>query len=312
MMAQFIERACQFGEGKSLFGILSTPAKAGAGDNPAVVILNTGTAHRVGHHRMYVSLARKLAAQGYPVFRFDFAGIGDSRPSESGAPLLEANLTDIRGALDWLEADFGVRRFVLVGLCSGADYAVMYSHTDPRIVGLTLLDPYVLKTARYILDYLLFRVAKPRSILRFRPTKSRLIRAMIGSMLVSRGETGSLRHISFRGQDARATLEAIYTKNVAAGMQILVLCTGIAVAPKNTYEAQFADSFKNVDFKGQLQARFLRDCDHLFSSPSSRDQLNDLVLKWIASASFPTIGSAAEAAHTAELHRCSDDTFAPS
>jgi hypothetical protein len=32
--------------------------------------------------------------------------------------------------------------------------------------------------------------------------------------------------------------------------------------------------------------------------PSSRDKLNDLTLNWIASASFPAIGSAAEAAHT--------------
>jgi pimeloyl-ACP methyl ester carboxylesterase len=298
MTAQFVERACQFGEGQSLFGILSIPAKAGAGDNPVVVILNTGTAHRVGHHRMYVSLARTLAAKGYSVLRFDFAGIGDSRPSESGAPLLESNLADIRVALDWLETHLEMRRFVLVGLCSGADYAVMYSHTDRRIVGLALLDPYVLKTPRYILDYVLFRVAKPRSILRFRPSKSRLIRAMIGSLLFSKRETGSLRHISFRGQEARTTLEAIYTKNVAAGMQILVLCTGIDVAPKNTYEAQFADSFKNVDFKDQLQARFLRDCDHLFSSPSSRDLLNDLTLTWIAGASFPTSGEPVEARTT--------------
>jgi pimeloyl-ACP methyl ester carboxylesterase len=298
MTAQFVERAFQFGEGQALFGILSITAKAGARNNPAVVILNTGTAHRVGHHRMYVSLARTLAARGYPVLRFDFAGIGDSRPSESGAPLLESNLADIRVALDWLETHLEARRFVLVGLCSGADYAVMYSHTDRRIVGLALLDPYVLKTPRYILDYVLFRVAKPRSILRFRPSKSRLMRAMIDSLLFSKRETESLRHISFRGQEARATLEAIYTKNVAAGMRILVLCTGIDVAPKNTYEAQFADSFKNVDFKDQLQARFLRDCDHLFSSPSSRDLLNDLTLTWITRASFPTSESPAEGART--------------
>jgi pimeloyl-ACP methyl ester carboxylesterase len=294
MIAQYIERACQFGKGESLFGILSIPTKASTSNHPTVVILNTGIAHRVGHHRMYVSLARALAAQGYQVLRFDFSGIGDSRPSESGAPLLESNLIDIRAALDWLETHFNTRRFVLVGLCSGADYAVMYSHTDQRVVGLALLDPYVLKTPRYILDYVLFRVAKPRSILRFRPSKSRLFHALIGSLLLSKREMGSLRHISFHGRNARATLEAIYTKNVAAGMQILVLCTGIDVAPKNTYEAQFADSFKNVDFKDQLQARFLRDCDHLFSSPSSRDLLNDLTLTWIAGASFPTGGSTVE------------------
>ncbi len=286
MSAPFVERACLFGKDESLFGILSSPAEAAAVDGPAVVILNTGTAHRIGHHRMYVGLARALAAHGYFTLRFDFAGIGDSRPSESGAPLLESNLADIRAALDWLENRHQLRHFVLVGLCSGADYAVMYSNTDKRVVGLTLLDPYVPKTFRYVLGYVLFRLSKPLSVLRFRPGKSLLMRTIYGSLFVSSQETSSLQHISFQGEDAHATLESIYAADVAAGMQFLVLCTGSDFSPRQTYEQQFVQSFKNVDFGNQLRVRFLRDSDHLFSSPSSRQAFEDLTVAWLASAPF--------------------------
>src|SRR4051794_10640028 len=87
----------------SLVGILTRPPPARQKDAPAIVILNTGIVHRVGHHRMYVSLARELATSGRTVVRFDFAGIGDSKPRNDGTSPLIASLSDIREVLDTLE-----------------------------------------------------------------------------------------------------------------------------------------------------------------------------------------------------------------
>jgi dienelactone hydrolase len=129
-----------------LFGILH-PAYGGDGGGPAVrtaiVLLNAGCVPRFGAHRQYLPLARRWAALGFPVLRLDLSGIGDS-PVGEGA---EENLTyppgarsDIDRALRWLTAQTGADRFVLVGLCSGADLAFAAAE-DPRVDGVVMMNP---------------------------------------------------------------------------------------------------------------------------------------------------------------------------
>jgi dienelactone hydrolase len=124
-----------------LFGILHRPVVPGP--LPAIVLVNAGCVSRMGPHRQYVPLARQWAGLGFPVLRLDLSGIGDS-PAAAGA---EENLTyppgaraDLQRALGWLEGRTGVGRFVLVGLCSGADLAFAAAE-DPRVAGVVMLNP---------------------------------------------------------------------------------------------------------------------------------------------------------------------------
>jgi alpha/beta superfamily hydrolase len=67
-----------FGRTRSLVGIITDPPEAERDpQRPAIVCLNAGIIHRVGPHRLYVKMARTLAAMGFVVLRFDFSGIGD-------------------------------------------------------------------------------------------------------------------------------------------------------------------------------------------------------------------------------------------
>jgi hypothetical protein len=61
--------------GQGRFGLLQA-----AQTPPAVmfVLLNAGAVHRQGPFRLYVHLARRLAALGFSCVRFDQPGIGDS------------------------------------------------------------------------------------------------------------------------------------------------------------------------------------------------------------------------------------------
>src|SRR5215471_18635799 len=163
MTGAFTELAVQFGSSKSLIGILSRPTSELPIRRPAVVILNTGIAHRVGHHRMYVTMARELAASGYLAFRFDFSGIGDSASRGGGLSPIETHLADVSEALDWLTASCDVHEAVLIGLCSGADLALNYGHSDKRVVGLVLLDPTIPPTARFYAHYIGRRLTQLRS-----------------------------------------------------------------------------------------------------------------------------------------------------
>ena len=118
------EHLCHFGEGGHLFGILTRPAEDTG--QPAIVMLNAGSIHRVGPHRLYVRLARELAAAGYPVLRVDHEGLGDSVLRGAGRenhPYPPSAMADLEAAFDFLRQGHGYERFYLMGLCSGAHTA---------------------------------------------------------------------------------------------------------------------------------------------------------------------------------------------
>ena len=178
MSGKFTEQALLLGSRQSLVGILTRPTPAQTA-KPAIVILNTGIVHRVGHHRMYVTMARACASAGHTVLRFDFSGIGDSERRADRLSPVNACLADIKEALDSLEGRHRISQFVLIGLCSGADYAVLYGHTDPRVVGLVLMDPSIPPTARYYFHYVAQRLRSLRNWLSVATGRSGLLRLLM-------------------------------------------------------------------------------------------------------------------------------------
>lgn len=64
-----------------LYGIASLPVQTTGTTAPVtrgVMIVVGGPQYRAGSHRQFTLLARHLAAQGIPVLRFDYRGMGDS------------------------------------------------------------------------------------------------------------------------------------------------------------------------------------------------------------------------------------------
>ena len=49
-----------------------------------LLLVTGGTQTRIGSHRMYERLAEALAEQGYPCFRYDRRGVGDSEGEDPG------------------------------------------------------------------------------------------------------------------------------------------------------------------------------------------------------------------------------------
>lgn len=135
------ERAVRFGCGEaSLVGVVSTPERA---SDTGVVIVVGGPQVRAGSHRQFVLLARRLAAAGHAVLRFDVRGMGDSTGEPRG---FEALSDDIAAAIDGLQRHCAAaRRIVLWGLCDAASAALLYCHEtrDPRVCGLCLANPWV-------------------------------------------------------------------------------------------------------------------------------------------------------------------------
>lgn len=108
-----------------------------------MVVVVGGPQYRVGSHRLFVHLARRLALCGHAVLRFDARGMGDSsgdlRISEHVAPDMGRPSMDLcnitRRSIGWCSG----------GSVSGASAALMYVGTqrDDRVAGLCLLNPWV-------------------------------------------------------------------------------------------------------------------------------------------------------------------------
>jgi len=265
----------------SLVGIVTRPPPAQQKDAPAVVILNTGIVHRVGHHRMYVSLARELAKSGHTVLRFDFAGIGDSKPrNDSTSPLL-ASLSDIREVLDTLEKAHEVKKFILVGLCSGADHAALYTHADSRVVGLVLMDPTLPPTLRYYIHYVMQRLKNIRNWISVATGRSGLLRLASAHVINRVRPKTQIEGLNLQNLRFSSYLPQCYRSAAVRGVRMLAVFTSVSV--RHTYKQQMLDAFPEASAGGTLRLEFFPESDHLFSGVRERSRLLTVICDWLDS-----------------------------
>ena len=133
------EEAVQLGVSGSLVGIVTSSAR-GNEDNAAVILLNPGIVHRVGPGRIYVKIARALAARGFMVLRFDFSGIGDSTVRLDNSCFEKSSVDETRAAMSFLQENRGINRFILLGGCSGAAVSLATARVDRRVIGAILIN----------------------------------------------------------------------------------------------------------------------------------------------------------------------------
>lgn len=123
-------------EGSTLVGTLDDAA-----GTTGLLIVSGGNEVRAGAWNGQALLAARLAAAGYPVFRFDRRGIGDSRGGNGGfrssTPDIAAGLAAFRAAAP------GVTRVVGFGNCDAAS-ALMLSG-GAGFDGLLLSNPWTIE-----------------------------------------------------------------------------------------------------------------------------------------------------------------------
>ncbi len=134
----------------SLFGILHQPAADSS--LPAFVFCHPFGEEKLWAHRVFVSFARRLAAAGFPVLRFDGRGHGDSE-GELRDSSFETALADTRCAIDHARRITGRRQINLLGLRLGATQASLLAEGDADIDALVLWAP-VVDGSRYMQELL--------------------------------------------------------------------------------------------------------------------------------------------------------------
>ena len=135
------ESAVFFGKTQSLVGIITDPPETVRTNNlPAILFLNNGLIHRVGPNRLYVKMARHVAAMGCVAMRFDFSGVGDSEVLHENLLFEKRTVCETQDAMSFLGATRGIERFILIGNCSGGEVALKTACCDPRVVGAVLIN----------------------------------------------------------------------------------------------------------------------------------------------------------------------------
>lgn len=123
-----------------LFAIRTHAAAGGDGaTHPTLLFHATAYEHRVGPGRLWVEIARSLAADGVSSVRYDRRGTGNTGVVDPDNPVAlysDGSDRDARDAADAAVAD--PRDLVMTGLCSGAWYsAAVALRVRPRAVILT-------------------------------------------------------------------------------------------------------------------------------------------------------------------------------
>jgi alpha-beta hydrolase superfamily lysophospholipase len=294
------ETAHLFGRGDRLFGVVTEPEGPVKRDRPAFCFLNVGGNHHVGPHRMNVELGRELAARGYLSFRFDTAGLGESpaTPGERENRIYTMDaVADVQSAMTMLHEQHGAKRFVLVGLCSGAYVAYYSGIADPRVVGQVLLSPFAFEWkegdpvaptmrkpfrstrfyARSLLDPQVWsraargdvelRAIAGALLERFK-TRFDLMLPAVGSWLRGRLQPQNAVERAFAAMSDRGVESLMVLSFDDGGLDMIAAYLGA--------DASRMRGRKNFDF------RVIDDADHTFTTLSAQETLRTLLTDYAA------------------------------
>jgi exosortase A-associated hydrolase 1 len=264
--------------GETLFGIASVP------EQPArrgVVIIVGGPQYRVGSHRQFTLLARALAAQGFPVLRFDYRGMGDSAGAMRNFEQVD---DDLRAAIDQFFATVaGLEEVVIWGLCDGASAALFYAEQDRRVSGLVLLNPWARSerglAKSTLKHYYLARLRDPamwKKIAQLRfdfGAAGRSLFGMIGTLLArGRPAPGASFHARMRNGLARFK-----------GRALLIISGADLTAQEFIDMAAGSREWRALLAAPTVARQTLAEADHTFSRRAWRDQVAGWTGEWLRS-----------------------------
>lgn len=267
------EEARSLGSDGRLRGVLVRPERP-RGD-VAAVFITAGLLHKPGPYRLYTDLSRQLGAAGFPCLRFDLSGIGESGSRADGTSAEHAAVSDVGEVLDDLAGETGCARFVLAGLCSGAEVAHRAALADERVCGFIAMDGYIPRTPLYYFHHYLPRVLSARKWLDF--LQGRLQRWRAHPTAAADTEADALMFWSGPGPD-RDQLAREFEALCARGVRQLQVFSG--GSGDCSYAGQFRDAFRDVDFRGLVTVRHFGLADHMYVLRGDRRRLVRAITRW--------------------------------
>jgi alpha-beta hydrolase superfamily lysophospholipase len=278
------EKAICFGSRGTLVGVVNRADSSDVPAAPAVVMLNSGILHRVGACRLHVKVARMLAEKGVSSLRFDHGGIGDSAAARGTMTFEDGAVAETVEALNYLETTLGVRKFVLFGLCSGADIAFRVAIDDARIVGLVQLDPWVYPTmlsrVRHSLSHYSQRLSDIKTWRRWMLRNLR--RLTLAKTPPARKTASNQWYVEseyVRETPPKKFVEDGLRTLMARNVPILAIMSGGQRHLYN-YNTQFRRSFSSIAFGSRLATHYLPQATHIFTGLADQRYVLGAIEAW--------------------------------
>lgn len=262
-----------------------------------MVIVVGGPQYRVGSHRLFVSLARDIAARGVAVLRFDCRGMGDSEGEFPGFEMVEP---DIEAAITALLAFApSISKVALWALCDGASAISVYAHKDPRVTGIALINPWVrteaVQARAYLKHYYLQRLIHPAFLQKLRSGEFDALEA-----------TRSLVHIvvrALRGDPRRekdgANVGATLHDRMAIALGKFAGSIMLIMSGRDLTAREFDDvtghsrRWQEIFAADRFQRHELKEADHTFAQREWREQMTIWTNNWLKQNAAANRGSSA-------------------
>lgn len=270
------EEAIRFGEDSRLSGIVCRPRNTTVpAKRPAVVFVSAGLLPKSGPYRMYTEFSRSIACMGFTTFRFDLSGNGDSLGATTAESADRTTVEDTRTALDELQREYGLNKFILFGLCSGAEASHKTALVDGRVVGIVALDGFIARNLRYYVWHYLPRLFSLRKWRDFLRNKTRRVLARDPEDEYPR-DSG----VKFWNDEypSREQLAAAYRQLCERNVRQLLVFSG--GAQNCSYERQFHDVFNDLPNPSLIDVCLFRKCDHTYVLREDRRELHRAVSQW--------------------------------
>jgi exosortase A-associated hydrolase 1 len=230
------------------------------GGTIGLLLVIGGSQTRIGSHRMYERLSKSLAEQGYPCFRYDRRGVGDSSGEDPG---YRSSGPDIAAAVRAFRIESpAVTRIIGFGLCDGATAAALFG-AEAGLGGAILVNPWLVEAESGELP-----PAAIRSHYRRRLTSREGWGKLLGGAVNWRKLFRGLRKASTAHRDAPLATDMADALRRTALPCRLILASGDATA------AAAAAELKTPAFEGLIAGRETIDSDsHTFARPGDEAAL---------------------------------------
>jgi pimeloyl-ACP methyl ester carboxylesterase len=289
------ERALLLGAEAPVVGVVTVPEDLAPG-RPAFLLLNSGLVHHIGPGRLYVRIARTLAAQGCLSVRLDHRGIGDSDQRDDDVPFAVGACREISDVMDELRERWGVERFVLLGICSGAEFAYAIAQEDERVAGTVLINgggqaagPEFQQQAnsrRLTQRYLGRSIFRPEAWIRALTgrieygTLARVLSNRFTSLFTRRPEIDEATEAFGRG----------FARLVERGVETLLINSSDddSIVARDMI---LGDSRDELVASGRLQLEAIERTDHTFTLWERQQRLIEVLVGWLGSR-WPTSDAA--------------------
>ncbi|SJM93983.1 Hydrolase, exosortase system type 1 associated [Crenothrix polyspora] len=268
-----------------------------------VLLVVGGPQYRVGSHRQFVLLAREIAANGIPVMRFDYRGMGDS---EGEARTFAAIDDDIQAAIaTFYQVCPNLSGVIIWGLCDAASAALFYAYRDERVKGLVLLNPCVFTergaAKTYLKHYYLQRLLSPdlwRKIFSLQFDYRQSLGSLVGlcKKLINKAAVNSVTTQQIDRVDDKLDLPTRMRDCLQRFKHpVLLILSGRDLTADEFQEAVKQDvQWQSLLADPRISRHDFSAADHTFSSRLWRDQVAEWTLAWLKQLNTKTGSSSVE------------------